>query len=170
MPDEPTYDPVALLATLTQHGVRFVVIGGIAALAQGSPLPTEDVDITPARDDENLERLAAALQELGTRLRTEGASDVELPADPSLLRQAENWTLTTKHGDLDIVLVPPGTWGYDDLRRDAFEVDLGANTRVYVAALADVIRSKEASNRPKDRAQLPALRQTLEQIRARERP
>ena len=60
MADAPTFDPVAILEALTQRGVRFVVIGGIAALSHGSPLPTEDVDITPERDDENLERLAAA--------------------------------------------------------------------------------------------------------------
>jgi hypothetical protein len=76
------------------------------------------------------------------------------------------WTLTTEAGDLDLVFTPAGTGGYADLVADATEVDLGA--RVLVASLRDVIRSKEASNRPKDIAQLPALRQTLEVIRERE--
>jgi hypothetical protein len=165
--DAVSFDPVALLRSLTRHGVRFVVVGGIAALAQGSPLPTEDVDITPERDDANLERLAAALAELDARLRTPGGEQVPLPPDAHLLAQAETWTLTTRHGDLDVVLVPPGTSGYDDLQRDAFEVELGEDVKVRIASLADVIRSKEASNRAKDRAQLPALRQTLERIRAR---
>lgn len=165
----PAFDPVELLEVLTRHGVRFVVIGGIAALAQGSPLPTEDVDITPERSDENLSRLAAALLELEARLRTESGDTVALPADPRLLAQAETWTLTTRYGDLDLVLSPPGTSGYDDLRRDAIEVDLGRGVRVRVASLADVIRSKEASSRSKDRAQLPALRQTLERLRSRGR-
>lgn len=169
MADAPAFDPVALLGTLARHRVRFVVIGGIAALSQGSPLPTEDVDVTPEREDENLDRLAAALAELDARLRTDGGDVVPLPPDSRLLAQAETWTLATRHGDLDLVFSPPGTGGYDDLRRDAFEVDLGRDVHVRVAALADVIRSKEASNRPKDRAQLPALRQTLERIRARER-
>jgi hypothetical protein len=159
---------VALLEALARHGVRFVVIGGIAALSQGSPLPTEDVDVTPERDDENLDRLVAALGDLDARLRTGVDDVVPLPRDSRLLAQAETWTLTTKYGDLDLVFSPPGTGGYDDLRRDAFEVDLGRDVRVRVASLADVIRSKEASNRPKDRAQLPALRQTLERLRARE--
>jgi hypothetical protein len=165
----PAFEPVDLLEVLTRYGVRFVVIGGIAALAQGSPLPTEDVDITPERSDDNLSRLAAALLELEAVLRTESGDTVVLPADPRLLAQAETWTLTTRHGDLDLVLSPPGTSGYDDLRRDAFEVDLGRGVRVRVASLADVIRSKEASSRPKDRAQLPALRQTLERLGARGR-
>ncbi|MCC6224518.1 MAG: hypothetical protein IT201_13635 [Thermoleophilia bacterium] len=169
MADAPPFDPVALLEVLTRHGVRFVVVGGIAALSQGSPLPTEDVDVTPERNDENLDRLAAALGELDAGLRTEDGDVVPLPPDARLLAQAERWTLTTRHGDLDLVFAPPGTGGYDDLRRDAFEVDLGPDVRVRVASLADVIRSKEASNRPKDRAQLPALRLTLERVRARER-
>ena len=169
MADAAAFDPVALLGALNRHGVRFVVIGGIAALSQGSPLPTEDVDVTPEQNDENLDRLASALGDLDARLRTGAGDVVPLPQDSRLLAQAETWTLTTRYGDLDLVFSPPGTGGYDDLRRDAFEVDLGQNVHVRVASLADVIRSKEASNRPKDRAQLPALRQTLERIRARER-
>jgi len=163
-----SFDPVAILETLARHEVRFVVIGGIAALSQGSPLPTEDVDVTPQRDGANLDRLAAALEELGARMRTGSGEEVPLPRDSRLLTQADIWTLVTRHGDLDLVFVPPGTRGYDDLRGDAFSVDVGRGVHVRVASLADVIRSKEASNRPKDRAQLPALRQTLERVHARE--
>ena len=79
------------------------------------------------------------------------------------------WTLTTRAGDLDLVFMPAGTQGYDDLRRSAVELDLGSGAPALVAALPDVIRSKEAAGRPKDVAQLPALRQTLEVIRERER-
>jgi hypothetical protein len=168
MAEAPSFDPVAIFEALDRHGVRFVVVGGIAALAQGSPLPTEDVDVTPERGAENLDRLAAALADLDARLRTEDGEVVPLPQDSRLLAQAETWMLTTRHGDLDLVFSPPGTGGYDDLTRDAFEVDLGRDVHVRVASLADVIRSKEASNRPKDRAQLPALRQTLERLRAHE--
>ena len=170
MAESPSFDPLAILETLARHDVRFVVIGGIAALSHGSPLPTEDVDVTPERDTANLGRLATALDELGAQMRTESGDAISLPRDPRLLAQAEIWTLTTRHGDLDVVFTPPGTAGYEDLRRDAFVIDGGRGMHVSVASLADVIRSKEASNRPKDRAQLPALRQTLERVRARERP
>jgi predicted nucleotidyltransferase len=158
-----------ILEVLTRHGVRFVVIGAVAAIAQGSPLPTEDIDITPARDPENLERLAAALLELEAKLRVEGEPEgVPFPFDAASLGRNEIWTLRTPHGDLDIAFVPPGTGGYEDLRRDAIVVDFG-HTHVSMASLADVIRSKEASGRPKDISRLPALRQTLEIVRKRER-
>lgn len=158
-----------ILEVLARHGVRFVVVGAVAAIAQGSPLPTEDLDITPARDRENLERLAAALIELEATLRVEGqAEGVPFPFDAASLDRNEIWTLRTPHGDLDVVFVPAGTRGFEDLRRDALVVDFG-HSRVSMASLADVIRSKEASGRPKDASSLPALRQTLEVIRSRER-
>jgi hypothetical protein len=165
-------DPAALLRVLVRHRVRFVVIGGIAAIAHGYPLPTEDLDVTPARDHENLERLAAALRALDARLRLpRGRESVAFPRDAEMLAHADQWMLTTRLGDLDVIFQPAGTRGFDDLSRGATSVELGTRRkiRVLVAALADVIRSKEAANRPKDQAQLPALRQTLEAIRARRR-
>jgi len=167
-PDAEPLEPVALLEVLVRHQVQFVVIGGIAAIAHGYPLPTEDVDVTPARDRGNLERLAGALRELEARLRTTSdPAGVPFPVDADMLRRGESWTLRTRLGDLDIVFLPAGTQGFDDLNRDAVRVDLGTTqpVPVLVASLADVIRSKEAANREKDRAQLPALRRTLEILR-----
>jgi hypothetical protein len=142
----------------------------LAAIAQGSPIPTEDVDVTPARDTENLDRLAAALRDLGARLRTPNDPEgIEFPIVSTFLAGNDTWTLSTKHGDLDIAFAPSGTRGYEDLRRSAVELELGTGSIVTVASLADVIRSKEAAGRLKDEGQLPALRQTLEVVRERER-
>lgn len=162
------FDPVPLLAALQRHGVDFIVVGAAAAITQGSPLPTYGLDVTPARDPQNIERIAAVLVELDAQLRTPTGA-VPFPVDARMLSAAEAWTLDTNSGPLDLVFVPPGTAGYDDLRRDSLRVELGTGTPVLVASLRDVIRMKEASNREKDRAQLPALRRTLEVIRRRER-
>jgi len=167
VPPKPPYDAAALVRALQADQVRFVIVGAVAAIAQGSPLPTEDFDVTPDTAPDNLDALAAALQKLGAKLRTpEGA--VKFSIDARVLAGNDLWTLSTRAGDLDLVFAPAGTQGYGDLRRDALEVDLGTDAPVLVASLADVIRSKEAANRPKDIAQLPALRQTLEVIRERE--
>ena len=158
-----------ILRVLARHDVRFIVVGAVAAIAQGSPLATEDVDITPARDSSNLERLAEALTELEATLRIEGRPEgVPFPFDAKSLAGNELWNLQTPHGDLDVIFLPSGTAGYDDLRRAAIVVDFG-HSQISMAALTDVIRSKQASGRPKDLGQLPALRQTLEVIRERER-
>lgn len=159
-----------LLGALEEHEVRYVVIGGIAAAAAGAPIVTADLDITPASDRPNLERLAAALEPLGARLRTpHDPEGVAFPVDARMLATAETWTLTTRAGDLDIVFLPAGTGGYDDLRRDAQRLELAGGLEVMVASLADLIRTKEAAARAKDLAQLPLLRQTLERIRDRAR-
>jgi hypothetical protein len=168
-PAVPEFAYERILKTLARHEVRFVVVGAVAAIAQGSPLPTEDVDVTPARDPENLERLAAALIELEARLRVPNdPTGIPFPIDARMLPGSNVWTLRTREGDLDLVFTPAGTQGYDDLRRAAFPIDLGG-VEITIASLADVIRSKEAAGRPKDLAALPALRQTLEVIRSRER-
>jgi hypothetical protein len=160
-------DLIDALGVLHKHCVRFVVIGAFSAVAQGYPLSTEDVDITPARDAGNVERLALALEDLEAKLRLPGKEAVEFPIEPSVLANADNWTLVTRAGDVDIVFQPPATRGFEDLLRDAVQVEL-RGTPVLLASLRDVIRMKEAAGRPKDQAQLPALRQTLEVIRERE--
>jgi hypothetical protein len=77
------------------------------------------------------------------------------------------WTFSTKHGRLDVALEPSGTQGYKDLRRGAQETEIDG-MRIVVASLEDVIRSKEAANRERDRAVLPDLRRPLELKRRRE--
>jgi hypothetical protein len=155
------------LAVLHRHGVEFIVIGAFAAVAQGYPLPTQDVDVTPSRDPVNLERLAAALTELRAELRLPGGRTHPFPIEPAYLGDSDSWTLATTAGELDILFRPSGTNGFDDLRRDGLEITL-RGTPVLLASLRDIIRMKEASNRPKDQAQSPALRRTLELIRRRE--
>jgi hypothetical protein len=164
----PEFDPKPMLAALNEHGVRYVVIGAIAAIAHGYPLNTGDLDVTPARDPDNLDRLANALRDLDARLRVPADDKwVDFPIDANYLGDVDSWTLITKHGDLDLLFVPTGTRGYPDLHRNAVTIQI-AGGEAEMAALLDVIRMKEASGRPKDLAQLPALRQTLETARGRE--
>ncbi len=160
------FDPVALLRTLEEHRVRFVVIGGVAAVLHGAPTVTLDVDITPDRAGDNLEQLAEALRDLEARLRTtDDPLGVPFPIEPGFLSTVDSWTLTTRHGDLDLVFRPDGTDGFADLVRGAGRVRVAEDPplTVSVAALLDVIRSKEAAGRDKDRAVLPLLRRTLEE-------
>jgi hypothetical protein len=161
------FDPVGALRVLIERRVNFLVIGGIAARLRGAPLLTQDIDVTPSPDRANLERLAQALKDLEARLRTAPEPNgVPFPFDPALLQSTSVWTLVTKYGDLDLVMAPSGTGGYQDLIRDADEmlVAVDPELKVNVASLADVIRSKEAAGREKDRATLPLLRRTLEEL------
>lgn len=159
--------PEDLFACLDHHGVRYVLIGGLAAVLHGSPLPTVDADICPLRDRENLERLAAALEDLNARIRTpDVAEGVLFPRDPDFLAGVELLNLMTRFGDLDLSFTPAGTTGFGDLSPRAVPMTIRQVT-VPVAALEDVIRSKEAAGRPKDHRSLPMLRQLLDEIRRR---
>lgn len=161
-------EPDRILTALVKRHVEFVVIGAVAAIAHGGPLITQDLDITPAREPGNLDRLAKALKDLDARLRLpDDSSGIEFPIEPRFLGSVESWTLKTPSGDIDLLFVPPGTAGYEDLKRSAVPVELWGQD-VLVASLEDIIRMKEAAGRPKDLGQLPALRQTLELRRERD--
>ncbi len=170
MPEVVPYRPDDILEVLERHRVLYVVIGGLAAELRGSPYVTRDIDVTPARTRENFVRLAAALKELDAKLRVPDMDEpLEVPLDERSFEQGTTWTYVTKHGYLDVVLLPDGTRGYEDLRRAATREQLTDTVTISVASLADVIRSKEAAGREKDRAVLPILRQVLERSRKKER-
>jgi hypothetical protein len=155
---EPEFGPEKILAVLEQHGVRAVLIGGFAAVIHGSPYLTTDVDVVPATDPENLGRLSDALRDLHAKVWTSAEpGGIAFDDSASSLADVRVWNLVTDHGRLDLTFEPSGTQGYEDLSRDATHlVILGVG--IDVASLADIIRSKEAAGREKDRLVLPVLR------------
>jgi hypothetical protein len=162
-PESPQFDPLRILEVLARHEVQCVVIGAYAAVLAGVEIVTRDIDITPATDHANLERLAAALNELHAAIRVRvGEPPVRLPADARLLARTEILNLTTDAGELDITRRPSGTDGYEDLKQGAHYEPLGQGLQIAIASLEDVIRSKTAAGRAKDLATLPQLRAALE--------
>ncbi len=148
----------AICKVLLDHGVEFVIIGGIAARLHETGHSTVDIDICPSTAEENLANLAEALVSLGARLRIEGdPAGVPFDPHPDLLRQATTMTLITAHGPLDLCFAPAGfPGGYKTLGDRALQIVVGA-LDLPVAALADVVASKRAAGRPKDIVALPAL-------------
>jgi hypothetical protein len=162
-------DPEAIFTSLAAHEVEYVLIGGLAAVLHGSPLPTLDADICPARTPENLARLAAALVELDARIRTSDTpGGVPFPRDAGFLASVDLLNLVTRAGDLDVAFLPAGGLDYTTLVTRVRPLRVREVT-IPVADLEDVIRSKEAANRPKDQRTLPVLRQLLTEIRKRSR-
>jgi hypothetical protein len=157
-PDSIPFDPQRILEVLARHQVQCVVIGGYAAVLAGAEIVTRDIDITPATDHANLQRLADALTELHAAIRVRaGEPPVPLPADPRLLARTEILNLSTDAGDLDITRRPDGTAGYDDLKQAARPQPLSEDLHIAIASLDDIIRSKTAAGRAKDLAALPQL-------------
>ena len=158
------FDPERILGALSNADVRFVLIGGMAAILHGDAGVTLDLDIAPAFDPANLDRLAAALRSLDARIRADDAPDgLSFDCSGEFLHNlgpSAILNLTTRAGDVDVAFMPTGTQGFEDLTRDAVAIDT-AGVSFLVASLADVIRSKSAADREKDRRSLPRLRELL---------
>ena len=154
------FDPERIVRVLAAHGVAYVLIGALGARLYGFPRVTADIDVTPDRSPKNLQRLSTALRELHARVFTESIPE-GLPFDCSaaMLSRSDMWNLVTDAGRVDIAFRPSGTGGYDELTRNAHHFDV-FGTRIEVASLADIIRSKIAADRPQDRLDVPLL-QTL---------
>ncbi len=141
--------------------MAYVLIGALAARLQGFPRLTADADITPARDRENLERLAAALSELNARVYTEAVPEgLAFDCSIAMLERSEMWSLVTAAGRLDIAFVPSGTEGFDDLVGDTVRFDV-YGVELLAASLNDIVRSKEAADRPQDRQDVVIIREML---------
>jgi predicted nucleotidyltransferase len=144
----PDFSPRELLRRLVDGGVDFVVVGGVAAVAHGSAMFTQDLDISYASDQENLNRLGRVLVDLDARLRGV-TDDVPFIPDGETLRRTRVLTLDTPLGWIDLLAQPDGAPMYDRLRERATRETI-ADVEVQVASLEDLIAMKKAAGRPKD--------------------
>jgi hypothetical protein len=143
-----SFSPRALLARLVGAEVDFVVVGGVAAIVHGSAAFTQDLDISYAPDEGNLDRLGGLLVDLGARLRGV-TDDVPFVPDGRTLRRTRVLTLETELGLIDLLAQPDGAPVYKTLRaRAGYETIAGVE--VLVASLDDLIAMKKAAGRPKD--------------------
>jgi hypothetical protein len=163
----PDFHPTTLLAALCDGGVDFVVIGGVALVVHGSPRFTRDLDICHATDAANLERLGDVLISLHARLRGV-EEDVPFVPDARRLRHVQLLTLSTREGELDLLVDPLGSPGYATLRRRAEVIEVGG-AEVRVASLEDLIAMKRAAGRPQDQIDVEALEIVRSRLRGRQR-
>lgn len=144
----PDFRPDALLRELVEHGVDFVVIGGVAIVGHGSARNTRDLDIVYAVDPANLEALGETMVGLGARLR---GVDEEVPfvPDARTLRQTPILTLDTALGWIDLLVSPAGSPAYAQLKARAERITIDGVV-VPIASLDDLESMKRAAGRPKD--------------------
>ena len=157
------FAPDELIAALSDGGVEYVLIGGLAVGAHGFPRATKDVDIVPAPDGGNLDRLANVLRAIDAQNFGTGDFDpAEFPFDPLKpddLREGGNFVLASRLGRLDIMQwVPgiPGDLAFEHLTRGAISTSLGGRP-VRVCSRDDLIAMKRAAGRSQDLLDLEQL-------------
>jgi len=155
---------LGLLKKLSEHEVRFVLVGGMATALHGSALLTQDVDVCAPFDLENVTKILAALSGLSPKQRM-SPSRPPLSSDPQTYAGWRNLYVTTDWGSIDFLSSVTGAGTYEEIAREALNVDVGGLT-VRVMGLDQLIRAKRALGRPKD---LRAVAE-LEAIRARRKP
>lgn len=156
-------DPAALFERLHEADVAYIVIGGFAVIAHGVQRSTADLDICPAPDSPNLERLASLLQDLEARHVGIGDLDPDEhaadPTEPSALGGGRNFRLETSLGALDIIQWIPGIAdgrAFPELAEGAITAEV-RGIPVSVCSRAHLLAMKRTSDRPIDRADLDQL-------------
>lgn len=161
------FDPISICRILNEERVDYVVVGGFASVILGSPLPTEDIDVLPDRSDENLIRLASALKRLNARIRTESEAVPALIDAQFLANMPFMLNLVTDFGIVDLTFEPSGpTRGFADWNADASSEVIADGLAIRVASLDDIIESKRAADREKDRRALPYLESLRDILKA----
>lgn len=138
----------ALIEALAEHRVRYVVIGGVALVLQGSGRSTQDLDICYARDRTNLESLAQALESFHPTLR-DVPPGLPFRLDAGTLRAGLNFTLSSDAGDLDLFGEVPGIGTYEAAIADADTVEV-YGYEIRLLSLNALERAKRAAGRRRD--------------------
>jgi hypothetical protein len=142
------FDPVRILAALQAHGVRAVVVGGLAAIAHGSTTATDDVDICVDGSDDNLDKLAYTLAQLGARSTETGTAE-------GSVRER----FATNAGPLDCIELDPVRFA--ELDATATTIDVGKGVLARVAALESLQTLKRHTGDLADTVRIAALSDEL---------
>lgn len=155
-----TPDLNALLTGLNNAEVEFIIVGGMAAVAQGAPITTFDLDIVHRRTDKNAERLLQFLSSIDAAFRR--PDDKIRKPDIKDLQAKGHVLLATALGPLDLLAHIEEGLGFDELIPDCIEVEFQAG-KLLLLDLEKIVLLKRQSLRPEDKYRLPILEETLRQ-------
>jgi hypothetical protein len=152
----------AILEGLIEAGVDFILVGGLAAVVQGAPVTTMDVDIVHNQSFENIAKLLSFLKSIGAFHRRLDDKVIE-PKEGDISGMGHA-LFTTQLGPLDILAVIEEGRAYGDLLEHTVEIEFRNHT-IRVLDLKMLIQLKRNSTDPKDRQRLPVLEETLRQLK-----
>jgi predicted nucleotidyltransferase len=152
-----------ILTRLNNHGVEFVIIGGVAAILHGAARLTLDVDVCASLAEPNLSKILTALRGTHPRWRMH-PNKPPLPDDPARLQGFRHLYLDTDIGILDVLTEVTGIGCVDDVLRHSTTLDVGG-IRFRVLDLDTLIASKKAAGRKKDLEAVKELELIREKLR-----
>lgn len=155
-------DLSALIKGLSAAGIEYIIVGGLAAVAQGAPITTFDLDIVHRQSDENARKLFAFLKSVDACLRRPDDKIVEPKAED--LKARGHLLLRTKYGPLDVLAFIEKGKAFEELVTKSSEIDFHGY-KVSVLNLETIVELKRGSQDPRDRQRLPIYEETLKLIR-----
>ena len=158
-------DLSALIRSLSDAGIEYIIVGGLAAVAQGAPVTTFDLDIVHRQTAENIRKLSAFLKWIDARLRRPDDKIIE-PASEDLYAKG-HLLLKTRLGPLDVLAFIEKGQGYDDLLPKSIEIDFQGH-KIRVLGLETIVELKRGSRDPRELQRLSVYENTLRLIRERE--
>jgi predicted nucleotidyltransferase len=152
-----------LIPTLVKGNVKFIIIGGVAAVVHGSARATFDLDVVYSRNSDNIIHLVQTLKPYSPYLR-DAPGGLPFVFDRATVQMGLNFTLTTQLGNLDLLGEVIGGGTYEALRPYSEEIEV-FGVRCFCLGLERLILIKRAAGRPKDFEAIAELEAILEEKR-----
>jgi len=155
------FDLSAILEGLLKADIKFILVGGLAAVVQGAPVTTMDVDIVHNRSSENISKLIAFLKSIGATYRR--PDDKVIGPNEGDISGMGHFLFTTRLGPLDVLAFIEQGKAYEDLLEHTVEIEFRGHI-IRVLNLKALVEFKKASKDPKDKQRLIVLEETLRQV------
>lgn len=136
-----------------KYDVEYLFLGKFGAILYGYPGTTQDIDIFPSKERANCERLVSALKELGFNLNEE--------LEGAILAGKDFIQIRGGHFPIDIVFAPDGIKSFEDAKKHGQLI----NEIFFCASIDDIIESKRATGRQRDKEELPRLELFREELK-----
>ena len=151
----------AILEGLLEADIKFILVGGLAAVVQGAPVTTMDVDIVHNRSSENISKLIVFLKSVDATYRR--PDDKVIGPDEEDISGMGHFLFTTRFGPLDVLAFIEQGKAYEDLLEHTVEIEFRGHI-IRVLNLKTLVELKKASRDPKDKQRLIVLEETLRQM------
>jgi hypothetical protein len=153
------------LRSLVAGGIDFILVGGLAAILNGAPVHTLDVDVVFRREPKNLDRILQWMGEADAIFRIQ--PERRFRPNESHLAAGRHLNLLTKYGPMDFLGTAGEGLGYEELLPNSALVEIDESLQILVLNLETIISIKEKLASEKDLAVLPILRSTLKALKDR---